>query len=153
MIIEDLNSFPILGTKLVDLWPSTKERSEGVLRVATRDYPVKVTYEPDKRVWARVVVAKELDAVDMEDVALKVAAKGLADEMWRPLCVDPRDGETLYSTTLTYDLTSDAIDRFLDQAIRFLEERGDEVDDVLGRGSSSDDQPIDLGGFDFSSLI
>ena len=153
MVIEDLNSFPILGTKLVDLWPSTKECSEGVLRIASRDYPVKVTCEPDRRIWVRVVVAKELDAVDVEDIALKVAAKGLADEIWRPLCVDPRDSETLYSATLTYDLTSDAIDRFLDQAIRFLEERGDEVDEVLGRGSSSDDQPIDLGRFDFSLLI
>lgn len=152
MIIEDMNSFPIIDTKLVDLWPSTKEDSEGTLRCGVREYPVRVTHDPDWRVWARVVVAKGLGSADTEGIALKVAAKGLSNDIWRPLCVDVRDGETLYSTTLTYDMTSEAMDRFFDQAIRFLTEYGSEVDAILGRDAFEDDTSLDMSDLDLSDL-
>lgn len=144
MIIEGIDKFPMCETKVVSLWPTSKDEAEGELGAGGRTYVVKVTYDEGSRVWVRVKVASDIDDEDsIQPAALEVARRGLEDPAWAPLVIDPRDGETIYTATFTCDLSADAVDRFLTQAKNFLDENGDEVARIIAGDDGSGPQGID----------
>lgn len=143
-----------LTSRVVDLFPIAPDKAVGTLWVGTRSYPVKVSRNRHRRVWARVQVLKEIeDGERCERVAIEVARKSASNALWRPLSVDPNDGEVAYTATFTCDLTSETLDRLLGAAKEFLERNGAELDallaqgerdDFLDLGSAEKDEPFDL---------
>lgn len=132
MIIKDEMGPAFAQSEIADLWLTGKNGAAGTLSVGEWDYDVSVTSEEGRRIWVRVHLAKRIEGEERRKHAmLAIAHLGVGDDAWRPVAVDARDGEVLYSTTLTCDLTSEALDRFFSAARAFLLEHGGEVDAVV----------------------
>lgn len=132
MIIKDETMPAFARSEVAELWVTGKNSAAGTLSVGEWDYDVSVTSEEGRRIWARVHLAKRIEGEERRKRAmLAIAHLGLSDDVWRPVAVDARDGEVLYSATLTCDLTSEALDRFFSAARAFLLEHGGEVDAVI----------------------
>lgn len=122
-----------LTSNVLDLFPCGLSEAEGTLSAGDERYRVKVNLERGKRVWARVIICQGIeDDGRRREAFYEVARKGIESSEWAPLCVDPRDGETLYSATFNCDLSSEALDRFLGAARDFLECNHEELEQFLG---------------------
>ena len=154
MIIDNIDEMPFLKSSICDFIPTEKEEAEGTLRVDGREYTVMLHHEPNRRIWIRIPVAGTIaDRTCRLSVLKDIAQRGIANEDWRCLCVDPRDGETILSSTLTVDLSPEAIDRFLEMAQEFLATHGEELQRMMhscdndgddGSGFNPSDLPFDL---------
>ena len=152
MILKDTSQVDTLQNSEVELIPTNYDsdsktlRAEGTLLVGGRGYRVIVDSNAGFRVWARVQLAKTVRG-DTYKLAELVGEKGHAEgEPWACLCTDPRDGETIFTTTLTCDLTGEALGRFLAYARDFLERNCTKVDDLIA--SVQDVEPDDDDGDD-----
>lgn len=143
-----------LSSKVVDLFPVGPDDAMGALEVRGRSYLVKVTRCRHRRIWVRVQVVEEIEDRELrERVAAEIAHKSIFSTAWGPLSVDPNDGEIAYTTTLTCDLTSEAMDRLLAAAREFLERSGAELDAMV---DDADERGSGHGGgdpFDLSSIF
>lgn len=151
-IIKSEDNNPLLQTKSVDLFQTRDELAEGVLRVDGEAYEVRVHLNKGC-VDARVTI---VDAIVGEarrhGAAVAFAEASLSDPSYRPVAVDPRDGEVVYHYDLTADMSPGALDRFFEEARGFIRRHGDEVRgfaDVEEPASAEDDAP----DFDFSELF
>lgn len=132
MLVNNLGDIEVCRSTVAELWPTSGESAGGFLSVGEWDYRVVVAYEEGRRWWIRVVVVRSIDDERLrENAALEIARRGLEDEEWRNLAVDLRDGETVYTTTLTCDLTVEALDRFLLAARDFLTRNGRAIQAIL----------------------
>lgn len=138
MFSETITGSRRMSSKIVDLYPSARNEGEGTLVVGGRGYRVSVLYEKGRRLWARVTVSAEIDDESRRRNAFyEIAHRGMSDASWRPLCVDPSDGETTYSTTITSGISEISLDEFLSSAREFLEQNGHEVSEIVGDVDSS----------------
>lgn len=114
-----------IGSHIVDLFPLNEETATGTLEAGGRVFPVTVTYEKQRRLRARVQIAEDIkknECLDSRSRAFYAAALlALDNPAFRRLGIDPRDGEVLYSATITCDMTTDALDRFFADARAFIE--------------------------------
>lgn len=141
-----------IASAVVDLFPSSRNEGVGELEVGERDYGVKVLYEVGKRLWVRVIIDDGIARDAQRRFAFyEVARRGLSDPTWEPLCVDPRDGETVYSVTMTTDISRESLDGFLESARSFLENNGDELRSILSCSEVVDEDEED-GGIDAGAL-
>lgn len=136
-----------------DLLPAKTVHADGLLLAGTVELPtvdtkpVSVSWEPGLRAKVTIEVKHALPRQSHE-AALKVARHAISDPSWRYLKVHPRYGEANLHTTLTYDLSTEAFDRFVSACIAFMETNGPEVAEILGLDKS----PLDSFLPDYSSL-
>lgn len=162
MIIKNTSLVESLQNPIVELEPTDYDsrdktlRSEGVLAVGGRDYRVIVDSNAGFRVWARVQLAKAVHG-DTHRLNKLVGDKCFAEGgAWANLCADPRDGETILTTTLTCDLSGEALGRFFAYARDFLAAHGEEVDELIASvqdDASDDDEDDDDFAFDVDDLV
>lgn len=134
MIVDRSELDPVFASEEVELFPVGRDEAEGTLVADGRELLVRVRHEERRLALVRVQVIAETPGEfdDRAPAVVAIAERGLRDEAWAPLCMDPRDGETLYVAKLTCDVTSAAVDRALRAARGFVEEHGDEVRAIVG---------------------
>lgn len=87
------------------------------------------------------------------EVARHVADKAIGDEAWAPLKVDPRNGSIFYQAVLTVDVSSHAVTAFLEEAKRFFEDVGLNLDGILYRIGLGDEISFDIDLDEFKRLF
>ena len=160
MIVDRSELDPVFASEEVELFPVGREEAEGTLVADGREHLVRVRHEERRLALVRVQVIAETPGGfdDRAPAVVAVAERGLRDEAWAPLCMDPRDGETLYVAKLTCDVTAAAVDRVLRAARGFVEEHGDEVRAIAGVSSQGAGEVREPGGepdlgFDLADLF
>lgn len=132
MIVNSKEELATSASVVADLQPVSKALTEGTLSVGEWDYRVRISHNDDRRWWVRVQLADEIkDPKEREYMFIEVARRGMVFEEWRPLCVDATDGELSYTTTLSCDMSTEALDRFLTAARDFIERHHGELDQIL----------------------
>lgn len=116
----------------IDFWRTSKFTGEGTLKLDSNEYLVKTKFDVGKFISITVVVKKEAgaDADERNRIALAVAERGVLKDSWRYLCVNPASGEIAYTTTLTCNLTGDAVDGFIDATKAFLRKHFGEIEEI-----------------------
>lgn len=152
-IIENASKPELLKTKRVNLFQTRDDIAEGVLNVGENSYDVLIHYEEDF-LDARVSLLEEIPDTQLRRrIILHFAEAALANREYDPLAVDVLDGETVYHRDLTADLSADALDRFFDQAAKFIEERGPEILMIANSKEPADDGGGSDPGFNLAEII
>ena len=118
------------GVETVSLVQTEKGTYRGTLKIAPADdsqeleLPATIIHDKGERIWIRVQVKSAItDREERKRVSHQLASNALSiGSGWRYMAADSRDGEVLLSATLSYDLSSGAIDRFFDMGKSFLSE-------------------------------
>lgn len=133
MAIVSIDEMPVLSCSVVDFWPSTNDRYEGILVVGKNCFETSVVDEDDpRRLCVLIRIASDISDERKRDAAtLTIAKRSLSEQRWRYLSVDPRDGEVVYGTTFTCDFSVAALDKFLYDARDFLDEHAGEIETLI----------------------
>lgn len=130
---------PMESVSAISLQQTEKGTFRGVLEVTSasggqgRELPVTVIHDPGERVWIRVRVKNAVtDKEDRKRISHQLASNALSlGGGWRYLAADWRDGEILFSATVSCDLSGEAVDRFLDTAKEFLSKNWAELSELI----------------------
>lgn len=145
MIIDKHADIPFTTCKNAYIRPKDETDFSGMMHVDGERYLVAITRVMDAkrdipRVWARVEILDSLSGEAKLELAKKAATQGRKDPAWEPVKVDLRNGRTAFMKTWTHGYPDDAaMDAFLADAKRFIEQHGGELN-----ASSPLEQQIDI---------
>ena len=132
--VQNINEIPFMQCKVAEIYPSVEGKHVGTLKAGCSEYTVSIVNEPEEllpRVWAQVFLGR-VPEHRINDWALEVADRSKTDPEWKPIATDLRDGDVSYTVTYTYNYPDDnAMDTFLADAKRFLEEHAEIIDAEL----------------------
>lgn len=154
---------PMESVSAISLQQTEKGTFRGVLEVTSasggqgRELSVTVIHDPGERIWIRVRVKNAVtDKEDRKRISHQLASNALSlGGGRRYLAADWRDGEVLFSTTFSCDLSSEAVDRFLDMAKGFISKNRAELTELIEgptKQSSTESGPRDQ-EFDWADLF
>ncbi len=151
MIVDSTTNLPFTNVTAADFYPIERDVAEAYVGAPGREYRLELRRLDVGGVEMIAHIRRRLDGRDAIHAAgVALARRAIRDPAWSHVCVDHRDGETVYKRALTVSLSDEDIDAAVTVLADFLRSNSAELEGILDGGAATTDVMDDFALDDWS---